>query len=457
MRKTINIKKVVSMAMVISAIIAISIWAYPVSWATASGNTSIVDCRVELDRNVLPADGPQRAIIKVTLDALMPPEKTERPAVNIAIVLDRSGSMSGRKLEKAKEASIEALRRLGSQDMFSVIVYDHNVQTIIPAQRAINIEWIEGRIRQIRSGGNTALFGGVSQGAAEIRKNIERKYVHRIILLSDGIANVGPSTPEDLGRLGAALIKEDISVTTVGVGTDYNEDLMTSLSQNSDGNTYFVESSMDLPRIFAAELGDVLNVVAKRVHIIIEFPNGVKPLTIIGRDGRVKGSTVELFMNQLYGGQEKYALVEVEIPAGKSGENMDIARAQVSYDNPFTQKKETSYGRVKARFSKDKVKVEKSANIGVQKEYQLNLKALAEEKAIEFSDMGKGAAAVQTLKKVAEQLKSFGMKYNDQDLVEEAAEMEQQAEMIGREGMTKKKRKELRTKSYQMMHQQSSD
>jgi len=281
--------------------------------AGAGVSESGVKCRVEIDRAILPVGGVQRAVVKITLDAPPPPEKSMRPAVNLAIVLDRSGSMAGQKLERAKDAAIEALRHLGPMDMFSVVVYDHNVSTVVSAQHAKNIEWIEGRIKQIRSGGNTALFGGVSQGAAEVRKNLDGNYVHRIILLSDGIANVGPSSPEDLGRLGAALIKEDISVTTVGVGTDYNEDLMTSLSQNSDGNTYFVESSRDLSRIFTAEIGDVLSVVAKKVNIIIELPNGVKPLNIIGREGRIKGRMVELSLNQLYGSQKKYALIEVEI------------------------------------------------------------------------------------------------------------------------------------------------
>ena len=76
---------------------------------------------------------------------------------------------------------------------------------------------------------------------------MESEYVHRIILLSDGQANVGPSSPGDLGRLGAALLKEGISVTTIGVGTNYNEDLMARLSQKSDGNTYFAEAERDLP------------------------------------------------------------------------------------------------------------------------------------------------------------------------------------------------------------------
>ncbi len=424
--------------------------------ADAGVSESGVKCRVEIDRSVLPAGGAQKAVVKITLDAPPPPEKSMRPAVNLAIVLDRSGSMAGQKLERAKDAAIEALRHLGPMDMFSVVVYDHNVSTVVTAQHAKNIEWIEGRIRQIRSGGNTALFGGVSQGAAEVRKNLDGNYVHRIILLSDGIANVGPSSPEDLGRLGAALIKEDISVTTVGVGTDYNEDLMTSLSQNSDGNTYFVESSRDLSRIFTAELGDVLSVVAKKVNIIIELPNGVKPLNIIGREGRIKGRMVELSLNQLYGSQEKYALIEVEIPGGKSGEKRDIAYVNVSYENPFTQKKETSSGRVYARFSKDKIKVKKSANIAVQKEYYLNLNAISQDKAISLSDKGKKNEAVSELKKSADKLREVGQEHNDEDLLKRAEEMEVQAGQIEKEGMTKKYRKVLRTDSYQMKNQQMS-
>jgi len=419
-----------------------------------AGIDSLVKCRVETVRGLLPADETQNIIVKVTLDALKQAETTSRPAVNLAIVLDRSGSMNGQKLEKAKKAAIEALRRLGKQDVFSVIIYDHNVETIVQAQPAHNTEWIEAKIRQIQAGGNTALFGGVSQGASEIRKNIGGEYVHRIILLSDGIANVGPSMPEDLGRLGAALIKEAISVTTVGVGTDYNEDLMTCLSQNSDGNSYFVESSRDLPRIFAAELGDVLNVVAKKVHVIIECPEGITPVKIIGRDGRIKGRSVELSMNQLYGGQEKYALVEVQLRGGKNGQEMEIAKARVSYDNPFTLKRETASGLVSAQFSDDFKKIEKSTNVEVKREYELNRNALEQERAIGFSDKGQIHSAVQTLKSSAEKLKDFGMKYEDKEVLDEAAEMEAQAEKLEAEGMTQKSRKELRTKSYQIKNQQ---
>ena len=422
--------------------------------AHASGS---VGCRVDIDRGTLPAGGFHKAIVKITLDPPPAPRIMERPAVNLAIVLDRSGSMNGEKLEKTKDAAIEALRRLGGADIFSLVIYDHNVETIVPAQSARNIEWIEARIRQIYSGGNTALFGGVSQGAAEVRKNLNRGYINRIILLSDGLANVGPDSPDDLGRLGASLLKEDISVTTVGVGMDYNEDLMTRLSQNSDGNSYFVESGRDLPHIFAAELGDVLNVVARRVHIIIECSDGVRPLTIIGREGRIRGNNVELYLNQLYGGNKKYAIVEVEVAGGKEGESRDIALARVSYENPFNKQNETTSAKAMARFSRDLNAVNRSLNVAVAKDYQLNLNVIAQEQAITLSDKGQQAEAVTILHKSADQLRDFGVQNNDAEMIKKSEEMKQQAEEIQTQGMTNKSRKVLRTKSYQMKNQQNTN
>ena len=190
----------------------------------------LVGCDLSLDRTILPAGQTQKTVIKINLDVPAIPVETARPPVNLALVLDRSGSMSGDKIAKAREAAIAALRRLGPQDLFSLVIYDHNVQTLVPPQSAANSEWIESRINSIRTGGNTALYGAVTQGAAEVRKNLYDRYVHRVVLLSDGLANVGPSSPADLARLGAALIKEGISVTTIGIGTDFNEDLMTQLA-----------------------------------------------------------------------------------------------------------------------------------------------------------------------------------------------------------------------------------
>jgi len=450
MRRGKRMKLVLTLVVVGAALMSTAIL------SSAKVPDEAVTCRVELDNDMLPADQLHNAIVKVTLDAGMPPEgRRQRPPVNLSIVLDRSGSMQGSKIEKAKEAAIQALRRLGRDDIFSMVVYNHNVETIVPAQSAANTGWIENRIRNIRATGNTALFGGLSQGAAEIRKNLEPRYIYRVILISDGLANVGPSSPDDLRRLGTALLKEGISVTTIGIGVDYNEDLMTRLSQNSDGNTYFVESVNDLPRIFAAELGDVLSIVAKKVTIIIECPQGVRPVEIIGREGRINGQNVEIFLNQLYGGQEKYALLKVEVSATGADETRSIAVARVSYENAITQKPGSAYAKAGARFTKDEQKVKESGNYDVQKVYFLNQNAVAQDEAIGWADKGRKKEAVSVLKDSIEKLKSFGAENNDAEVLREAEDMSAAVESLEQEGMTKRQRKELRSKSQQLRYQQN--
>ena len=176
----------------------------------------------------------------------------QRPDLNIALVLDRSGSMAGEKLEKAKEAAHFAVSMLKPRDIISLIIFDEEVQVLVGATRVSDATRIDRAIDSIEEGGSTALFAGVSKGAVEVRRYLDRNHVNRVILLSDGQANVGPDSPEALGELGASLAKEGISVSTLGLGTDYNEDLMARLAATSDGNHAFIENPRDLARIFAA-------------------------------------------------------------------------------------------------------------------------------------------------------------------------------------------------------------
>ena len=429
----------------------------PVLMAGVSGlaQAKTVVCRVELDRPVLPANTEQTAVVKVALDAPEAPVGAERPPVNLAVVLDRSGSMSGHKIEKAKQAAIEALRRLSARDVFSLVIYNHQVQTVVPAQSAGNAESIEARIRGIGASGNTALFGGVSQGAAEVRKNVnDRRYVHRILLLSDGLANVGPDSPADLGRLGAALIKEGISVTTVGVGTDYNEDLMTRLSQASDGNTYFAKSGDDLPRIFAEELGDVLTIVAKKVILEIHCPAGLRPVRIIGREGSIRDNRVEIHLNQLYGGQQKFALIEVAVPPSARDTAREVAVATCSYDSVFSHRRETASGRVTARFTDSEKQVIASANKQVQVDYANNLTAIARDKAIELADQGKTEEAVRVFGSNSVFLQRLGTRFGNDAVNYISDSNETYAGELKKKGMTKSLRKGHRSDSYQTRNQQ---
>jgi Ca-activated chloride channel family protein len=129
----------------------------------------------------------------------------------------------------------------------------------------------------------------------------------------------------------------------------------------------------------------------------------------------------------------------------------------VRYDDLVRGTREEAHGRAVARFSRDPGKVASSVNPEVVREYQLNLKALAQEKAISLSDTGRPEAAVQTLRESASKLKEVGDAHRDPGLLRQADELERQAESIESDGMTSRNRKVLRTKSYQMKNQQSSE
>ncbi len=416
----------------------------------------LLNLNLALDRTVLPAGQSEKTIIKVLLDVPQITDSSLRPPVNLVLILDRSGSMTGHKLAKAKEAAIAAMHRLSERDLFSLVTYDHNVTTLVPPQSAANSKWIEARIRSISAGGNTALFGAVSQGAAEVRKHQNENYIQRMILLSDGLANVGPSSASDLGRLGAALLKEGISVTTIGIGTDFNEDLMTQLASRSDGNHYFVESSRDLPRIFAAELGDVLSIAASKIRIEIDCLPGVRPLRIIGREGTIRGNRVQLQMNQLYGGQQKYALIEVLIEPGQAGQNREIVRVNCRYENALTNKTEKTLRLASVSFSQRQEEVQQSASRPVQKAVVENEMAAARDRALDLYNAGRKDEAVRELRQISGKLKARSASLGFSDLAEEAKALEEDAVEFAAPSIPSPRKKELRSESYKVRKQQKN-
>jgi len=430
------------------------------SLRAGDGRTSATDSvqlRVDVDRSILPADATEKAVVKIGLDCPRPPRADRRPPVNLAIVIDRSGSMRGAKIAKAREAALEAVHRLAADDILSVVVFDNNVRTLVPAQRVGDGRRFEDAIGEIEAGGSTALYGGVTRGASEVRKHIEdERCINRVILLSDGLANVGPGSPEELGRLGASLVKEGISVTTIGLGLDFNEDLMTRLAQRSDGNTYFVESSADLPRIFAAELGDVLSVVARRVEIEIEFPDGVRPLRFIGREGTIEGRRAQLSLNQLYGGQEKFALVEVEVAPAESGSEREIARAKLSYEDALKQRNATLTARRSVQFSGSHAAVIGSANQRVQLDYAANSLAEAKDAAVALVDANRRDEAGAVLRSKAVELKMMSSTYHNTAVESLAAAAAPEAAKVEADGLSNGDRKTFRAEAAQTRNQQAT-
>ncbi len=394
----------ISQALIFSfLLISITVWAKPIR------------LDVVASQSVLNADQPQSIFLKIGLTGSAI-ENEDRSPVNIGIVLDKSGSMNGMKLIRAKEAAIIAIDRLSSQDIASVIAYNGYVEIIQAATKVTDKSYISQAIKRIYPSGATALFAGVSKGADEVRKFISRNQINRVILISDGQANVGPRTPRELGLLGNVLGKEGISITTIGLGLGYNEDLMQNLARYSGGNHAFAENANDLSLIFKNEFNDVLSVVARDARLRIQCMPGVKPIRVLGRNSYTNGQTVEVDISHIYSKQEKYIILEVEIPAMPSGRNMEIVSVSARYNNLQTKLKDTLTNSVKVQFSNSETKISKSINNDVMTATVEFLGAQQNAKAISLRDKGKVREAQRVLNDSADYIRSNATLYNSKRL-----------------------------------------
>src|SRR5438045_1013181 len=215
----------------------------------AASTAPDVTLRVTPERDFVYRLGPRELIVQVEIEARRNDEARRSP-MNLCIVLDRSGSMEGAKLEKARQAAAMAVDKLSDDDIFSLVTYDNETNLLIAPERVGNTdhrEDLKSRIHRIQAGGSTALHAGVVLGAKQVRERFDKERVNRVILLSDGLANVGPSSTSDLARLGRELRGDAIAVSTVGLGDEYNEDLMTAFAEASNANYYYLKEPEKLP------------------------------------------------------------------------------------------------------------------------------------------------------------------------------------------------------------------
>ncbi len=320
-----------------------------------------IDFSVELAHPTLLKGEANKTYLKVGLTGFEFQNSKARPKTNIAIVIDKSGSMQGSKIERAKEAAITAISQLGPEDIVSVISYSDVIDVIIPATKITDKNDLIAKISQISADGGTALFAGVSKAGAEVKKFIDKNRVNRIVLLSDGQANVGPSSPALLGELAFALAKSGVAVTTIGLGQGYNENIMVAMAQQGEGNHYFVNQSSSLVATFKQEFGDLMSVCAKDIKLSIKLKDGVTCPKTWGRKAKIKGQNISYQFPRVYSKQEKYIILELDIDGSTELLNT-VAEVNISYFNAQTNVTDQMSTSVNCRLSSDKAEVNKSAN-----------------------------------------------------------------------------------------------
>lgn len=241
---------------------------------------------------------------------------SRRTPMNISIVIDRSGSMSERnKLDYVKKAVDYLIDEAGPDDYVSIVTYDDYVDVLQRSQIIREKYELREKINSLQPGGFTNLSGGMFEGYDQVNNNYMRGYVNKVFLLSDGLANRGITDRYKLADMVREKNRRDgITISTFGVGNEFNENLMTDIADYGRGNYYYIKNSSDIPEIFASELKGMKNLVGQGTKMKVRFPkDNLRVSKVFGYPYEVEGDYVTIDFKDIFAGQKKSVLIKFDV------------------------------------------------------------------------------------------------------------------------------------------------
>lgn len=248
-------------------------------------------------------------------------QRTQRPPLSLAVVIDRSGSMNGEPMENAKQAASRLIGQLDPADAFTVISYSSGDQVVMPMSRATDANKSAARaaIARIYDDGGTCISCGLVRGSSELERTPIGDGLRRIVLISDGQANEGIWDRDELAQLAADTAARGVSISAVGVGLDFDEVTMQRIAGVGRGNYYFVEDTANLTAMFQRELGGLSETVASDVQLVLQDGQGVRIEEAYGYPMTRTGSSVIIPIADLRAGETRKVVLRVHVAAATTG------------------------------------------------------------------------------------------------------------------------------------------
>lgn len=395
----------------------------------------------------LPVTGKQSVFVLLELNAKEIKQEKRSP-INLSLVLDRSGSMDGAPLEYCKEASKFVVNQLSGQDLFNLIVFDDQVDTIIEPQAVQHKDRLKNQIDRIETGGTTNLSGGLIEGCRNILKQKTKEYVNRVILLSDGQANEGITDRDKLTKVAEDYHAAGAVITTMGVSDYFDEELMEGIADAGKGNFHFISKVEEIPDIFAKELEGLLSVLAQNVSLKLTPKKGVTLTNILGYSHKKKDDGVVLSLGDMYAGETKSVLVECEVAAQAEG-IADLFEVEWSFVDVTDGIKDYTYRyNVPIEFTADLDKLAEAPDKTVEKQIQITKSAQLLEQALYLFDNGDIDEGKELLYSNALKMERVAKENGDIELMEESAIIMSQLENFDYNANS---RKTLHAEKYRQM------
>jgi Ca-activated chloride channel family protein len=364
------------------------------------------------------------------------PAASKRRPMRLALVLDRSGSMRGEKLAVAKRCAAWLAERLQAADEMALVAYDDRVRVLAPLGSAGG-EALGHAIAGIAPGGSTNLSGGWLKALEQLR-GAPADGPRKILLLTDGIANVGVTEPAALVAMAASARDVGVGTSTIGFGDDFREELLQAMADAGGGNYHYAPSPDAAPGIFAEELDGLARVVAQNISVLIRPREHVRFVGVLNDFPSAAGpGGVQVELPDAYGGERRRVVFRLHVPRlGELGAVpvADLVVRYVAVGADIAAHEVTIPVVVNAVSAAEAAAAAPDAEV---RDEVLVLKAArAREEAIRLADAGDHHGAQLTLRSVADDLRVIG-------LTAEAAELEEAGPLLAPASYSPALRKQL--------------
>jgi Ca-activated chloride channel homolog len=275
-----------------------------------------------------------------------------RMPVNVALCIDRSGSMEGEPLEYVKRACSHVVDLLTPDDVLSIITFEETVDVLMPARRVTDPNLIKQHIARLTAGNTTNIFDGLYAAGAQVASVPLGGYVTRILLLTDGEPTAGLRDFQSIVGQVADLKAKGITVTALGFGPEYNEELMAGIARRSGGNYYYIARPDQIPEVFRKEMETVLGVSAKSARLILHLPRGCSVRQVYGSPPSFGARTAEINLGDLERGATITKLWEMDWEPRRAG-TYRVAKAVLTYVDSATGQTQSTHSNAVVEFVMD--------------------------------------------------------------------------------------------------------
>jgi Ca-activated chloride channel family protein len=276
--------------------------------------------RLSQEAVLLGGDG--RVQMELILQAEERQDFDVRPVpTDLIVILDRSGSMQGEKIEYARAAVGELIAQLSRQDRFALVSYSSAAHLSIPLTPAAPKarDFWRREVARIQPNGGTNMSAGIDVAVRTVETSREAGRAARVILISDGLANEGDASLEGLKARASRVTRWEHVLSTVGVGEDFNEFLMSSLADAGTGNYYYLNDTAELASVFSREFEATRETVATGLMVTMRPGSHVKVVDAAGYPLERNGDQVTFRPGSLFSGQERRIWVTLEVPGDRVG------------------------------------------------------------------------------------------------------------------------------------------